>query len=360
MKTENKLWPLEVCRGLAAIYVVLHHSRQMLPHVIQPLLLFGQEAVILFFLLSGFVIHYNYSIKQGFDRKDFLWKRFVRIYPIFIFVMILSMVLNVAAGSRQAHMDTLTFFYNLIGLQDSQLQKPGIGYATFGDNDPLWSLGYEVWFYLFYALTGSKNFNRSLIIVTVIAVAAGLLFSFYPGKAYLTLLYLPIWWLGAAIAQASLTQRIRPFVSGMLVTLLALGSYVGGSFEQIRSSTSSIGLHPFIEVRHFAAAIVFAVIWMMAQKWLSMKHFKWMEPLAILAPISYGVYIVHVPLLRGVKFLLNDGWLAWSVFFILTLIVAYLLEIQFQKKIVLPLLLKPKKKPVPDLKRELVNIKAPA
>jgi peptidoglycan/LPS O-acetylase OafA/YrhL len=349
----NKLWPLEVCRGLAAVYVVLHHSRQMLPHAIQPLLLFGQEAVILFFLLSGFVIHYNYSVKPVFDRADFLWKRFVRIYPIFILVMMLSIVLNLATGARQEHMDMTTFFYNIIGMQDSQLQKPGIGYATFGDNDPLWSLGYEAWFYVFYAIVGSANFNRNLLIVVLVSLLSAILFSFYPGKVYLTLLYLPIWWLGAAIAQASLTARAKPFLLGMGVLLVVLGAYVTGSYALIRNSNNSIGLHPFIEIRHFGAAIVFAVIWMIAQKWLSMKHFAWMEPLALLAPISYGIYIVHVPLLRGVKFFLHDGIVAWCVFIALTLIMAYLLEIHFQKKIVLPLLLKRKRR-MP----ELVNIKA--
>ncbi|GAA3952851.1 acyltransferase family protein [Chitinophaga oryziterrae] len=358
MKQENKLWPLEVCRGLAAIYVVLHHSRQMLPHAIQPFLLFGQEAVILFFLLSGFVIHYNYSVKPAFDRADFLWKRFVRIYPIFILVMVLSIVLNLVTGARQEHTDMATFFYNIAGLQDSQLQKPGIGYPTFGDNDPLWSLGYEAWFYVFYAIVGSAKFNRNLLIVVLVSFSAAILFSFYPGKAYLTLLYLPIWWLGAAIAEATLTERTRPFLWGMLVLLIAMGGYVAGSYEQIKNSSNSIGLHPFIEIRHFSAAIVFAIVWMMAQKWLSVKYFAWMEPMAVLAPISYGIYIVHVPLLRGVKFILHDGIIAWCVFIVMTLIMAYLLEIHFQKKIVLPLLLKRKKIPARVTERELVNIKA--
>jgi peptidoglycan/LPS O-acetylase OafA/YrhL len=243
-------------------------------------------------------------------------------------------------------------------LQDSQLQKPGIGFPTFGDNDPLWSLGYEAWFYVFYAIVGSAKFNRNLLIVVLVSFTSAILFSFYPGKAYLTLLYLPIWWLGAAIAEATLTERTRPFLWGMLVLLIAMGGYVGGSYEQIKNSSNSIGLHPFIEIRHFSAAIVFAIVWMMAQKWLSMKHFAWMEPLAVLAPISYGIYIVHVPLLRGVKFILHDGIVAWCVFIVLTLIMAYLLEIHFQKKIVLPLLLKRKKTPARITERELVNIKA--
>jgi peptidoglycan/LPS O-acetylase OafA/YrhL len=358
MKQENKLWPLEICRGLAALYVVLHHSRQMLPHVIQPLLLFGQEAVVLFFLLSGFVIHYNYSLKPVFDRADFLWKRFVRIYPIFILVMLLSVCLNLATGGRQEHMDGATFFYNLIGLQDSQVQKPGIGYHTFGDNDPLWSLGYEAWFYVFYAIAGSGKFNRNLMIEGLIALVSALLFSFYPAKAFLTLFYLPVWWLGAAIAQATLTGKTRPFFMGMGVLFIVLAGYVAGSYEQIKHSGGSIGLHPFIELRHFGAAIIFGIIWMAAQRWLSVKWFAWMEPLAVLAPISYGIYIVHVPLLRGVKFVLRDGLMAWAIFIVLTLIMAYLLEIQFQKNIVVPLLLKRKKKKVIVTEAELVKIKA--
>lgn len=358
MKKENKLWPLEVCRGLAALYVVLHHSRQMLPNAIQPLLLFGQEAVVLFFLLSGFVIHYNYSVKPTFDRADFLWKRFVRIYPIFILVMLMSICLNLATGGRQEHVDGATFFYNFIGLQDSQLQKPGIGYPTFGDNDPLWSLGYEAWFYLLYAIVGSGKFSRNLALVGIISFVSALLFSFYPGKAFLTLFYLPVWWLGVAIAQATLTEKPRPFFMGMITLLIALAGYVAGNYQLIKhSSSSSIGLHPFIEVRHFSAAIVLAIIWMAAQRWLSMKWFTWMEPLAILAPVSYGIYIVHVPLLRGVKFVMHDGILAWVIFITLTLIMAYLLEIQFQKNIVIPLLLKRRKKRVRVQQKELANIK---
>ena len=344
MKTENKLWPLEICRGLAALYVVMHHSREMLPAAVRPFLLFGQEAVILFFLLSGFVIHYNYATKPVFDRADFLWKRFVRIYPIFILVMLLSVGINVLAGTDNAHTDGASFFYNLIGLQDSQLQKPGIGYATFGDNDPLWSLGYEVWFYLFYAITGAARFNRNILAVTMIAVVSALVFSQYPNKTCLTLLYLPIWWLGAALAEASLTDRFAPFFQGMGSLLITLVAYVGGSYHLIHSSHSTIGLHPFIEIRHFAAAIGFAVIWMCAQRWVDARRFTWLQPLAFLAPISYGIYIVHVPLLRLVKLYLPAGIGTWLGFVGLTLLMAYLLEIQFQKKVALPLLVKKRKK----------------
>lgn len=334
---------MEVCRGLAALYVVLHHSREMLPAPIRPLLLFGQEAVILFFLLSGFVIHINYSTKSEFDRKDFLWKRFVRIYPIFIVVMILSVGIDMATGG-DAHTDLRSFVYNMVGLQDSQIQKPGIGYPTFGDNDPLWSLGYEVWFYLFYAITGAAKFNRNLLAVTLISVVSALVFSFFPDKASLTLLYLPIWWLGAALAEATLSQSNAPFWKGMGSLLITLAAYVAASYPQIRASHGTIGLHPFIEIRHFLAAIGFAIVWMAAQRFVNADKFRWLEPLSFLAPVSYGIYIVHVPLLRLVKHYMGPGALAWICFAALTLVMAYLLEIHFQKKVVLPLLIKKRKK----------------
>ncbi|MBP1650788.1 MAG: acyltransferase 3 [Bacteroidetes bacterium] len=343
MKTQNKLWPLEVCRGLAALYVVLHHSRELLPAPIRPLLLFGQEAVILFFLLSGFVIHINYSTKSEFDRKDFLWKRFVRIYPIFIVVMILSVGIDMATGG-DAHTDLRSFVYNMVGLQDSQLQKPGIGYPTFGDNDPLWSLGYEVWFYLFYAITGAARFNRNLLAVTVISVVAAGVFSFFPNKACLTLLYLPIWWLGAALAEATLSNSNAPFWKGMGSLLLTLAAYVVASYPEIRASHGTIGLHPFIEIRHFMAAIGFAIVWIAAQRFVNADKFRWLEPLSFLAPISYGIYIVHVPLLRLVKHYMGSGALTWICFAVLTLVMAYLLEIHFQKRVAMPLLIKKRKK----------------
>lgn len=61
----GKLEKLEAIRGFAAVYVVLHH---VLPKTIMMyginlavFFRFGQEAVILFFLLLGFVIHYAFE-----------------------------------------------------------------------------------------------------------------------------------------------------------------------------------------------------------------------------------------------------------------------------------------------------------
>ncbi|KAA2243657.1 acyltransferase [Chitinophaga agrisoli] len=337
-QTDNKIWPLDVCRGVAAFYVVLHHSREMLPAAIRPLLLFGQEAVILFFLLSGFVIHYTYYNKEWFDRSDFLWKRFIRIYPILIVVMLFSWIADVATGAHDPDINMRTFVYNLLGMQDSQLQKPGIGYATFGGNDPLWSLGYEIWYYAFYAIAGAKNFERNMLLVTVIAVVSCALFALYPNKIWLTLFYLPIWWLGVAIAQMQVTKSNKGFLQGILSASIALLAYGVFQFRAITVNHTTIGLHPLVEIRHFATAIAMALVWVLMMKRLRMQHLEFLRPLSVLSAVSYGVYIVHLPLLRAVKAYLPSNIFTWLLFVLLTVLVGWLLEIRFQKRWMLPLL----------------------
>ena len=62
----GKLDKLEALRGAAALYVVFHHTipydSRLFNLPVGHLMRFGQEAVILFFLLSGFVINYSFKL----------------------------------------------------------------------------------------------------------------------------------------------------------------------------------------------------------------------------------------------------------------------------------------------------------
>lgn len=90
MAEKKRLEKLEAIRGFAAIYVVFYHlfaSGIVIFGVnLSFLFRFGQEAVILFFLLSGFVIYHSFiKSKDHSNFKVFFWKRFLRIYiPLII------------------------------------------------------------------------------------------------------------------------------------------------------------------------------------------------------------------------------------------------------------------------------------
>lgn len=107
---------LEFIRGLAAIYVLISHSLwlyffseyQDLHHLFHPfktenliyvLFYFRNQAVIVFFVISGYSVTHSYytsvskesSIKQAV--KKFYLRRFFRIYPTYIISVILTLVL---------------------------------------------------------------------------------------------------------------------------------------------------------------------------------------------------------------------------------------------------------------------------
>src|SRR5919205_40528 len=113
---------LDGLRGLAALYVVAGHARWLLwegysegflAHPGQytglgkllvyasALLRYGHEAVLFFFVLSGFVIHLRYSrqLRAGngesrFDWRSYVWRRAKRLYPPLLFALILTAVFD--------------------------------------------------------------------------------------------------------------------------------------------------------------------------------------------------------------------------------------------------------------------------
>jgi peptidoglycan/LPS O-acetylase OafA/YrhL len=92
---------LEALRGFAALMVVLGH-------VIQLSFIFNGDyefirrafnymfpthtMVLVFFLLSGYVIGLNYGKQHYFDIKLYLRKRLVRLYPIYIISILVTIL----------------------------------------------------------------------------------------------------------------------------------------------------------------------------------------------------------------------------------------------------------------------------
>lgn len=89
---------LDSLRGLAALTVVFHHFRSMWGGAVQArwLNIFspftaGREAVMLFFLLSGFVLATPYLRGKGRPYWVYLRRRVVRIYGPYLFALTLAL-----------------------------------------------------------------------------------------------------------------------------------------------------------------------------------------------------------------------------------------------------------------------------
>lgn len=169
LKTRNeKILVVEAARGFAAIYVMLGHvillsePSKYWPHSTYCFRLFGfgHEMVILFFLLSGFSIHYSSfhrSIWSAQGTLRYYYLRCRRIYPLFVIailfglcVLLLGKCLNLQPYTR-IEIGLRDLLANALFLGDLY-DRSGTWFAVLPVDPPLWSLSYEFGYYLLYPL----------------------------------------------------------------------------------------------------------------------------------------------------------------------------------------------------------------
>ncbi|MGI4815438.1 MAG: acyltransferase family protein [Janthinobacterium lividum] len=143
-------------RGLAAILIVVHHMfLLMLPmrgHWLAPAFAkFGLLGMSIFFVLSGFVIHYNYAAKiasGGRRMLDFMVSRFARLYPLYLIFVLGNFAFNYTIyPSYQMFLP-----YNVLGIQSWMYKVvEGVNITesqTYANN--AWSISTEMMLYLLF------------------------------------------------------------------------------------------------------------------------------------------------------------------------------------------------------------------
>jgi peptidoglycan/LPS O-acetylase OafA/YrhL len=100
---QPHLHSIDTLRGLGALVVVLYHSGKMF--AAPTLAAHGYLMVDFFFVLSGFVMTYSYEgrIKGGETFRDFAFSRFARLYPLYLFTLILG-ALSLAYVISEKHL----------------------------------------------------------------------------------------------------------------------------------------------------------------------------------------------------------------------------------------------------------------
>jgi peptidoglycan/LPS O-acetylase OafA/YrhL len=328
---NNKLIKLEAIRGFAAIYVVLHHTMHQFKIFnldLSFLLRFGQEAVILFFILSGFVIEYSFSKGKDKTFKTYFFKRFLRIYIPLFCVFIANYIIK--SLNNEVVIDWKILIGNIFMLQDIDFMKPNVIVTTFLGNSPLWSLSYEWWFYMLYFPLAVYLKNKSSFIVYMLGIISAMTYIVYPNFFNRELMYFSIWWSGVAIARLY-TQSITINIKNLKYTLLTLLTLtIILSFNvYISNNISTVGIHPLLELRHFGfclIAILLALLWK-KMRWIGFSSA--MNIFSLFAPISYGVYISHHFMISNISYLdnlLNNNILKYILAISICIGFSYIIE----------------------------------
>lgn len=148
--------PLTSLRFFAALWVLLFHLRIHLgspqPLVFERLLLAGPLAMTFFFVLSGFILVIASQDKEPLaDFAGYAWRRFARIYPIYLTYLLLFWVVigfSGNLGDRPLVAATALVFTDLT-LTNAWFPQVFLG--GFG-RDGSWSLSAEVFFYALFPL----------------------------------------------------------------------------------------------------------------------------------------------------------------------------------------------------------------
>ncbi|MBC6609610.1 acyltransferase [Hymenobacter sp. BT507] len=218
---RNKVFEfnLEGLRGFAALLVVWHHiiyHRFWLDPHYQPEGYFafnppGRLSVLVFFVLSGYVIAIaNPTPLTKKQILPYLKKRFTRIYPIY-FLCVLA-ALAAAKGSYP----TYTILTNITILQNNST-------PIIFEINPIWSLHFEVLFYLAFIPLSFFRINPLFITLLCFLIVGIRLFIPLPFDFSYPLYFL-FWLTGVTLAKNKFNRTLPSFtlMTSMLFLLLSL------------------------------------------------------------------------------------------------------------------------------------------
>jgi peptidoglycan/LPS O-acetylase OafA/YrhL len=222
---------LDLVRFFAAVAVLVTHLAypRFSGGLLLPWRTFGNDAVMIFFVLSGYVIAYTAATRDR-ELGAFVLNRFARLYSVALPAVILTVAFDHLGQLLDPKMYA-GFWY-----QDSQPIVRVLTALTFTNelwfsswrlftNGPYWSLGYEFWYYLLFA-AGWFFRGRQRVIALVLGCA-------FVGPKILLLL--PIWLLGVWVYRLNSRNDVGESI-GWLLFVGSLVAYFAFRFYGMRDA----------------------------------------------------------------------------------------------------------------------------
>jgi peptidoglycan/LPS O-acetylase OafA/YrhL len=299
MMTKSLSLYFDGFRGVAALAVFFSHSVD--PGITGGFLihlgLFGDDAVVAFFVLSGYVIAFSAEHKHD-TLGDYVVARLSRLWSVVLPALLLTASVDYLVGHRM-HFNSMhvgedaPISYALSAIFANQIWFLRV---FPGSNSPFWSLSFEAFYYMFFAaayyLAGTA---RWLAAIVILAVAGPKI-----------ILLLPLWLLGVLAYEID-----RHSIDRNAGWWLWIASFVGLALYYLLHAKYAIGLivptgerldqwlNPQLCAKYLFAILVFMNILgfkiigdrfarslTLAQRWLRLG-----------GRYSFSLYLYHMPLL---------------------------------------------------------------
>ncbi len=299
-------WPLlDALRTVAALLVVFGHTRNWFflpissvasPGVLLKLFWFvtvlEHEAVVIFFVLSGFLVGGNmmHKMRGGcFKLKDYLIARFARIYIVYFPALLLTFVTSWLGqtflsdpGQESIRplfsgTETMTSYRILCHVAGVQ----GLFCEAWSENPALWSLGYEWTLYLLapiiLGLVMRAHRFRGIAMVALFAVSIEA-----TGANHDWPIWFAAWFLGTTAASFNRSGGM-PLSAPLGGIVLTVAGMAVARLQVIRLELTDCAIGLGVAMAIASGPVVrFAI---------APRFFQWA------AGFSYSVYAVHLPII---------------------------------------------------------------
>jgi peptidoglycan/LPS O-acetylase OafA/YrhL len=315
---------LDLVRFVAAVLVFLSHSNQRwLAKEVLPASSYGHSAVVVFFVLSGFVIAYISDTRER-DWVSYFASRLSRVLSVVVPAIVLTLVLDTAG--RQLMPSIYDYPYDQFAARIAgsllMLNELWLVSITYFSNVPYWSIGYEFWYYVAFGLLAfaPRRWRWPAFLAVFVVLGPKLL------------LLAPIWWAGVLLYRLRALQQI-PFP---LASILFVGSallivafhafdvthraallfegwvgkplYTNLTFSKFFIGDYLLGALVFC---NFAGARVVMKNWAFVPELLD-KGIRW------LASFTFSLYLLHQPLFLFWGALVQGNPIGWTFWWITT------------------------------------------
>lgn len=343
----ERIESLDGLRGVAALVVVLCHSLLIVPafsaSIVEgaepafgtpewailrtPLRVFtmGADAVMVFFVLSGFVLTLGFIGRSMTPRfvGSYLARRIVRLYVPVWGSLVLALVLATAVAR-----DTGATSAWLASHQDPTARSFAsdmiLLFGTSNLNSPLWSLIWEVWFSLLlpliWVILRAVRVERWWLLAAALLVAMSCLAEFPEVRQLLPLAhitggllrYLPVFCLGMILALKVSTLRnwyARAGRAGRAVSwgVVALLLLIQALYEPFAASPPLVsGEFWILSLLGSTGIVALAIVSRRAGGFFSSPS------VMFFGRRSFSLYLVHEPIIVASALLVGAaGWFPW-------------------------------------------------
>ena len=271
---------------------------------------FGTEAVLVFFVLSGFLISSAIFSRRAsgiWSWRDYTIDRSSRLYVVLIPGLLIGMLWDTLGSSVfastgvyshplasfgllvvQGRLGVGTFLGNLFFLQT-------IVCPTYGSNGPLWSLANEFWYYVLFpvalaaGLSWKQRSVREAILLTILAAGVAAFVGWTILSGFLI-------WLSGTVLVLAYSKWMISSRGSLVLYAFASSALLAVTLVAARTGRSAV-LGDNLSVGISFSIFLFALLQMSS----GAVGAYYSRIVRLLAGFSYTLYLLHFPLLLFLK-----------------------------------------------------------